>query len=243
MPRRFTQYGSFASVFDPLTITGLELYLNRNTLSVSPVSNWIGQSVNAFNFPQAIITKQPVLDTNLVNFDGNDDILVNATPNVFGSDAKGIFFFSGYFDNTGTNYVFTTTDTSVNGWNYFRIQISNLGTVLLLMNDGVTGQVGISSTTTLSNGAYYYGYVMSDGVIWSMNLNGSAETVGVVGGSGNAGFWMDSIPSRDNMAIGGWQRLTPAFGYAMSNKLIYSNALLTAQEKTDIDNFMSNPVL
>ena len=95
MSKRFSYYGSFASVFNPLNVTGLEVYVNRNNATAS---SWLDQSTNAFDFVQGTVTKQPIVSANSVDFDGVDDVLTKSGTNLI-TDNTGIIFFSGYYNN------------------------------------------------------------------------------------------------------------------------------------------------
>jgi len=226
MGKKNSYYGSFAS-FNPLNTRGLELYLNRNNATVS---SWLDQSPNAFDFVQVVGTKQPVISANSVDFDGVDDFQQKVIADPYIGDSSGIIFFSGYYDSAATNWLLTSSDASSN-FNNFWLYVAS-GKIILSTNSA-----SISSTSVISNGAYFYGYVKSTGTSYEINQNGVIESLTGTDG----GDWFADASSRDQLAIGSIQRLAPAYGPTKLSGLLYSNASLTDDEIDDINNFFSDP--
>jgi len=202
------------------------------------VWNWIDQSSNAYVFQNDTVTKQPLLSANSVDFDGTDDSLDKTIADAYSGDSSGIIFFSGYFDNTSTSYFLTSADTAGID-NYFNIGTTPTGEIFIQNKDGATNSL-IKSTNTITNGAYFYGYIKSTGTVYEINLNGVNESKIVVVGNDN-GNWFADVLLRDNLIIGKLIRTTTAGSVVKANKLIYSNATLTDSQIAEINNFMSNP--
>ena len=219
-------------VFNPLTITGLQLYLAKNNATVS---SWLDQSANAFDFVQATGTKQPTISANSVDFDGVDDIqIVNAVQPL--NDASGIIFFSGYFDSSAVNGVIASGDAATT--NIFQVVVTSTGALRFYI---VTPTITYFDTTNvITNGDYYYGYIKSTGTSYEASLNGFTETL-IFGSGSNDGTWFSDVLARDNLTLGAFVRNTTGYRLAKTNKIIYSNAALTSGEIADIDTFMSVP--
>lgn len=224
--------------FNPLIdVNGLELYLNKKNATVS---SWLDQSTNAFDFTQATAAKQPTISANSVDFDGVDDVLEISISNPFVADSSGIFFFSGYYDNSGTNRVLYLSDETVTN-SLFGIGVTILGEIFFSSNVPTGTNNTIKSTNTITNGAYYYGYVKSTGTAYEINLNGTIETL-VVAGSNNGQWFADYNPTwqLDNMTLGALHRSDGYFyGPTNNNKIIYSNDYTI--DTAPVLNFMSNP--
>jgi len=221
--------------FNPLNINGLQLYLAKDNATAS---SWLDQSSNAFDFVQATGTKQPTISANSVDFDGVDDFQEVLGANLL-NDSSGIIFFSGYYDNASNNRIFASVDVSTNN-ELFHVQIqSSTGRVRLVIIQGGVNRT-ISVTNPITNGAYYYGYIESNGTSYEMSLNGVVETLIVVSGTNN-GDWLADVSNRDDLSLGSIMRPTPVYGTTKINKIIYSNATLTTSEKAAINNFMSKP--
>ena len=200
------------------------------------VWNWIDQSPNAYIFSNDTVTDQPLLESNDIVFDGVDDSLEKTIANVYSGDSSGIIFFSGYFDSSAANYIIASADSSAT--------TSFLGFGLLPAGEffvqartgGVTDT--ITSTATILNGAFYYGYIKSNGTSYEFNVNGSVSTPLIVGGTNRGHFFAD-IGLRDNLSLSSLLYSTPIYSPAKVNKIIYSNDYTI--DTAPILNFMSNP--
>lgn len=225
--------------FSPLNVRGLQLYMAKDNATVS---SWLDQSTNAFDFVQATATQQPTISTNSVDYDGTNDVqrVAAAQPLNFGDY---YFFFSGYFDSTSNNYLFCSADESGTS-EYFIIQMVAASGLLRVQAVSVVNSFSniFTSTNAITNGEYFYGYVKfnSGGSNYVMSLNGNTETIIVTSGSNN-GKGLSNVASRDNMTIGALVRSVSAYGTSKVNKLLVSNAVLTTEEVSEIDNFMSDP--
>ena len=227
------KYFSISSgVFDPLNITGLQLYLAKDN---STVSSWVDRSPNAFDLVQASAPAQPTISANSVDFSVGDFMSVSAVQPL--NDSSGTVFFSGYYDSATQNIYLASGDESTNGV-HFRIGFNGTGNLWCRFIDGTTSEV--QSTNTITNGAYFYGYIKSTGSAYEISLNGVIETIVVVAGS-NDGRWMSNISGRDNLSVGALLRATPIYTVTKTNKIIYTNATLSTAEILEINNFMSIP--
>jgi hypothetical protein len=211
-------YKPFAPATD---IEGVGLYLNKNTLrdgTGNAVSSWVDQSTNAYNFVQATGIKQPLQQAGTVDFDGTDDALTVLVSQPL-NDSSGIFFFSGIYDSSQDNHIFSSCDNASSS-NLFLIYISG-GTIRIYnRSSGVTNLC--RSTNIISNGAYYYGYIKSNGSTWTINLNGVDEVVVVSSGS-NDGSWLDTVLNRDALNVGAWLYSSSVYGKAKISGLLYTN--------------------
>jgi len=199
------------------------------------VSQWIDQSPNMFVFPQDTITRQPILGANSVNFDGVTDRLILPGSNLL-NDFSGILFFSFYYDGSSAQTILSSADNSVDN-KVIAFQVASNKVRLLSINGAVTDNI-----TSLDNCVvgYNYAYIGSTGTSTFMTLNGVVQVPQVLAGTNQGTFFAD-ISGRDNLVIGGVERLTPFVGANENNKLIYSNIIPSASEITKIDKFMSKP--
>ena len=207
------------------------------------VWNWIDQSSNAYIFNQDTVTAQMLLSANSVGADGVDDWLKNSTSNAFGSDSGGIIFISGYFDSSAQNRALALSSEG-NTANFFQLGLGVTGEIQLIVNNQVGTNNTVKSTNTVSNGAYYYGYIKSTGTSYEISLNGTIETINVAAGVDNGQWLGDANPAflYDNVTIGAMKRSDgPFYGPLNQNKIIYSNAALSAADISSINTFMSNP--
>lgn len=225
--------------FHPSDLTGGQLYLRKDQATVS---SWISDIGTARNFTQGTATQQPTISTNSVDFDGVNDVQSLSEFNAFGSDTSGYIFFSGYFDNASNNLILCSGDILTDMYQ-FTLQVNTSGVIRLTTRRGGFGasfQTTMTGTTVLVNGAYYYGWVRSNGATTTAWLNGSAETITATLGT-DAGYWWNSVSNRDNLSLGALLRLTNNYGNANINKIYYNNTALTSGELSDMQTFMSDP--
>tara|TARA_R110000782_G_scaffold142786_2_gene235482 strand:- start:2151 stop:2906 length:756 start_codon:yes stop_codon:yes gene_type:complete len=231
--------------FHPSDLAGGKLYIHADTATPSSTSSSIGV---ARSFDMYTATRQPVVGVDRLIFDGVDDYQIVSESAPFGSDSEGIVFFSGYFtqDTSGAVRIFNYNDGNVN-YRTFNIQIKNTTGELLFVQDAGTSTTGssanrIDGNNSLVDGDYYYGYVKGNGIgnPCTMSMNSVTLTKTVALGVDNS-LWFDGIPSVDNMAIGGWIRVSPAYGKGELNKIYINSTNLTASEINDMNTFMSDP--
>lgn len=231
-PNMALQYNR-GGVFSPLDVASNRLYVNRNNATVS---SWLDQSTNAFNFEQAVGTKQPDVTAISVNFDGNDDIMEEVVANAFSGDSSGILFFSGYFDSSMVNRYFSSGDIGTANNIVFGLRATGEIYVQTVSptNDSFT------STNQVSNGAYFYCYIKSTGTAWEFNLNGVSETPKVLVGS-NSGNWFADVPLRDNLTFGATHQLSTLFGVANIAGAALYNTIPNAGEIANLQAFFADP--
>jgi len=232
---------NYLGTFDPLDIDGLQLYLNKSlgvdsAVEGELVSEWLDQSPSSFTFSQITVTKQPVLGANSINFDAVDDILSVTVADAL-NDTSGIIFFSYYWDGVSVLFPFSSADSAAAN-RYAEISINSSGDVRFIYRDGVTpDRIAMTDSSVVG---YNYGWIRSDGSVYTMSLNGSGQVLIVDSGASN-GNWFGDLTGRDDLSVGGLMDSSPSYGKDMANKLIYSNATLTTEKITEIDNFMSDP--
>ena len=235
MSRRFAFGSSYLSVpvFHPSDLSGGQLYLRRDQATVS---SWISDIGTARDFVQATATKQPSLGVDKVVFDGVDDELARIDTGAFTSDSIGIMFFSGYYNSASTDRVISHGDTSAGG-NYISFEIRSGGKIGLNVAD-----TQITSTNSISNGDYYYGFIRGNGSSWDVSLNGVIEVPIITGAVAvNNGKWFNGFASLNSLGIGAIQRNSIVYSGAEVNKIYYNNTVLTSGEIADMNAFMSDP--
>lgn len=233
--------------FQPSDISGLNLWLTINDQSTinggsgvidgGTVSSWLDKSSNAFEFTQATDSLRPVYTeaTKKLSFDG--DSLKVSTPQAL-NNTSGSIYFSFYFNNRGNDQViFASGDESSTG--YIIVGVRTNSSLNKLEIQSIINGVVYANTTTLVNGTYYYAYISSNGTSVSMRVNG-VDQVSYTGT--NNGAWFGDVADRDNLSVGRMFRSTEfdGGGLAEVNKICYFNRVLTADEITQMDNYMSD---
>lgn len=224
------------AAFNPLTdINGLSLYINKGNATVS---SWLDQSPNAFNFEQATGTKQPSIGANSVDYDGIDDFQEEVVVNAYSGDSSGIMFFCGYFNNGAVNYYLSSSDISVADM-YINFGVLDTGEIFIQVNEGGDHRL-CHSTTQVVNGAFFYGEIKTDGLTYTMKLDGGVETVLELVGS-NDGKFFSFVSGRDNLNLSRLIRSTAtAYSPNSISGMIYTNDH-TITNVEAINNFMSDP--
>ena len=199
------------------------------------VSRWLDQSPNMFVLSQNVVTRQPLLSADSIDFDGVDDYLNLAISDVFGADSSGIIFFSWYFDGVNGQTLLSSTDlTSTSQRMSFGIRTTG--------NLQVVGKsTNLTWTTASCVVGFNYGWVRSNGTSWDISLNGVPNQPLTVFSGTNNGNWFADILNRGSLTVGADIDPTPTYGTGQSVKTIYSNAALTDEQIAQIDNFMSQP--
>ena len=221
--------------FKPHLVANTQLYYQRKDSTVSLCPDY---SPNGFNLTQGVAVNQPSLGANSIDFSTND-FMINNTANVFSSDNSGYIFFSGYFNNAAVNRIFTSADNSVNN-KYLELQITTGGLARFVVANTTTSIY--TGNTVISNGAFYHGWIQTNGTTTTMMVNGISQTVTITGSAALNGQWFNDVSGRDNLAIGAIILSTPAFGSAQINKVHYVNGSLSAIDLWKIERFMSNPL-
>lgn len=80
------QSGGGAAAWNPASIAGLQLWLDANQITGlndgDPVATWSDLSGNSRDNTQATVSKRPIWKTTYVQFDGVDDFMTGALPNI-----------------------------------------------------------------------------------------------------------------------------------------------------------------
>jgi hypothetical protein len=222
-------FGVNNTPFNPLSVSGLQLYLAKNNATAS---SWLDQSPNAFDFVQGTAIQQPTVSANSVDFDGVNDIMVKSVANAYSGDSGGIIFFSGYNTGNTQRYLSSSDTATANNWLGFSVFNNKIG----IFTD-IGGTSNFCQCDTVIPLGYFYGYIESDGSSYEMSVNGAINTFS---GTDN-GNWFADVAGRDALEIGGVLRNSPLYGDGQLNKILYSNASLTTSEKAAINSFMRVP--
>jgi len=227
------QSGASEDTFHPLDLAGSQLYFAKNTATPSL---WNDQSPNGYDLTQSTAAQQPTISANSVDFDGVNDVLSRNVADPFGSDTEGILFFSCYYDGVNQCYIISSGDTGSNNYAIvFRINLT--GNLNLILNNATSGTYILTTSDTAIVG-YNYGYFRNDGVSTYFSLNGGAESIPL----GDAGEWLDYVPSRNNLACGGLIRSSTIYVPSKLNKIYYNNnGSLSASDLTNLDTFFADP--
>ncbi len=229
---------NYNGAFNPKYLTGTQLYFAKNTATVS---SWNDQSPNGYNLSQAVALQQPTIGANSVDFDGTNDFMSRNVANAFSGDTQGYIFFSGYYNNTGVNRILTSADNGTAFFYQFALNVSNVTNKIgLAVRNGGSQNNIILNTTTLTNGAYYYGWIRSNGSAYTAMLNGVSQTITTT--LANDGRWFNFVTLRDNLSIGAIIGTSTAFGNAQVNKIYYNNTAISASDLWKTEQFFANPL-
>ena len=223
--------------FNPRFLSGTQLYFAKNSATVS---SWNDQSSNGYNLSQAVALQQPTIGANSVDFVPNQ-FMSRTVANAFSGDTGGYIFFSGYYNNTGINRILSSCDVSTNFLYQFALNVNSIisKVVLTIRNGGTANNITLD-TTTLTNGAYYYGWVRSNGSTYTAMLNGVSQTITT--SLANDGRWFNFVTLRDNLTVGAIIGTSTAYSYAQVNKLYYNNTSLSASDLWKTEQFFANPL-
>jgi hypothetical protein len=228
---------NYNGAFNPKYLSGTQLYFAKNTATVS---SWSDQSSNGYDLSQAVALQQPTIGANSVDFVPNQHLFRNVA-NAFSGDTGGYIFFSGYYNNTGQNRILTSADNGTAFSYQFALNVSNLTNKIgLAVRNGGSQNNIILNTTTLTNGAYYYGWIRSDGSTYSGMVNGISQTITTT--LANDGRWWNFVTRRDNLVVGAIIGTSTAFGTARVNKLYYNNTAISASDLWKTEQFFANPL-
>jgi hypothetical protein len=227
---------NYNGAFNPKYLTGTQLYFAKNTATVS---SWNDQSPNGYNLSQVVALQQPTIGANSVDFVPNQHLFRNVA-NAFSGDTEGYIFFSGYFNNSVFNRIFSSDDNSTSNFG-LRIAIDN-ATGRIQISNIISGTLNASRcSTVLTNGQYYYCWIRFNGTSYTAWVNGNTQTVtGFIGVNNGLGF--SSISNRDNIALGASLNSTPLYGAAKINKFLYISGSLSASDLWKCQEFMKNPL-
>jgi len=213
--------------FKPTDIAGCLLWLRSDrglftdaamtTPSVNDgdaVQAWADQSGNGNNFTQATAGKIPTLqnaaadviaDKGVVRFNGTSDLLVASN---FTSVMQGTVFAAFRMNGLVNSHTILASSDEVAALNYVRIRSvhSTLNpSMSVLQRDGAPAYDGGYGNTALVVATPYVGAWSSNGIAYSLRLNGTIQTLTFVSGA-NTGDWFGDTSGRDNFTVGGMRR-------------------------------------
>jgi len=220
--------------FQPHKVANTGLYFQRKDSTVSLCTDY---SANGYNVTQGTAVNQPTLATNSINFT-SPQFMSRTVANAFISDSSGYIFFSGYYNNASLNVIFSSADVPTTN-NLFTVFINTSGQISLAARTTVTNQ--FRGNTVISNGAYYYGWVRSDGSTYTAMVNGVSQTITMDTGV-NDGRWFNNVPNRDNISIGAVVRASLIYGSTQINKLHYVSGSPSAIDLWKLERFFENPL-
>ncbi len=143
-------------------------------------------------------------------FNGASDVVDTGGANFRSQDSQGTITAWIRRSASATQVIYASADTATTTRFLDVLIISDI--LNLGQNDGVTNNQ-VKGTTVLTPGQWYFVCIVSDGIVWSLYVNGVAEDVSVVTGSNN-GNWFAETPNRDNSRIGVLTRTSSAAWFA-----------------------------
>lgn len=166
------------------------------------------------------------------NFDSSDDYIEVNNPS-FISNTQGTFVAWVKFSNLDhIQYVASAGDLqSIDSYISF-IRLDEVTKTLGIYQREASMANWIEGTTVIQANKYYFVVMMSDGLGWSMYINGVKESLKIKSGI-NSGKWIGNLVSIDNFVIGS-SRIKPPFTipYMAGNideVLMYNRALKEAE--------------
>lgn len=213
--------------FLPTDIAGLDLWLTADieflftdAMSINPVTAdgdivgaWSDRSGNINVFTQATGSKKPEFKVaqlggkDVVRFNGIDNLLT--APN-FSSAFQGTIFVTYQLTAALIDFTtfFSTADETTPANNiFFNIRPYNNGANpnLVIQQLNADPQDQIKGSTIITAATSYLSVFRSNGSAYTMRLNGSDETLGIILGANN-GDWFGDTPGRDNFVVGALKR-------------------------------------
>ena len=201
------------------------------------ISQWTSTDANLRVFSQATGSKQPLRRNNSLNglpgvdFDGVDDLLVNAT--AFLTGASGMVFVVAKMDTTSNILTFISSSDEADNTLFWimRGSANQIPPKLQICESDGTLQNQANGSTTVGTTAKLYTFV-STGSAYLMRINGVAETTSMGSGSDN-GDWLNDVPGRDNTVIGAVKILLGEVQFM--NGIIYEIWVTTLLSNADRD--------
>lgn len=229
---------NYNGAFNPKYLSGTQLYFAKNSATVS---NWNDQSPNGYDLSQAVALQQPTIGANSVDFDGSNDVLVRTQTSPFISHTQGVFFFSGYIVGGVTQrFINVSLSTATQGRSRFGIEVTAAGNIRFVIRDPSLDNA-FQTNDTFGSG-YVYGYIVSNGSTYTVNVNGSSRTLSFLNGI-NDGKWFDYVGATNRISIGGlFTGSTVLYTQDQVNKLYYNNTVLSASDLWKCEQFFANPL-
>ena len=226
--------------FHPSDLLGGQLYLRKDQATAP---SWVSDIGIARDFIQPTVTQQPVISPNSVDYDGINDTQGLTESHPFGLDALGSVFISGYFDNSMSNLMLSTSDISeTNEFSYFGIE-SN-GKARLIFNDTSSGGSSniLDGNIVIPNSSYYYIEFTGNGIgnAYTVKVNGILDTLSITSGS-NDSKWFNSLLTTDRLSLAAILRPSSVYRLANLNKIYYNNTVISSADRSNLETFFSDP--
>lgn len=198
---------------NPAKITSLQAWWDAADASTitkdgsNLVSAWTDKSGNSRDLAQATGTNQPTWTASVLNgfpaidFDGTDNYMISTTNLLTGTSGEvWMVVVSDAVSSTLT--AFSASDTA-GDVNKFEFQPGNATTSRVQLNtyNASTNNAVRATTTTLANGTVYLVRFASSGTAWTVQVNGTDESLTAVVGS-NTGDWFGDVAAIDNFVMG-----------------------------------------
>ncbi len=179
-----------------------------------------------------------------IAFDGTDDYLENATPNIFSTHNSGDFFNVVRFPVTDNALnVITSTDYSQDNTyvSYGKSSVTRNNSLRILkrysLSEPTTNVYGNISVNT---GNWHQFLAGSIDTAYRMRIDKIDASISVSGGS-NDGDWFAQTGGRDGLNLSRLKRLSgSSYNQFDISELIYYSPYITAAEITDTENYIAS---
>ncbi len=178
------------------------------TFSAGSAADLIGSNSGVISGTTTISTDRFNKSQEALSFDSSDDLVKVSNPS-FLNNAQGTFMAWVKFANLDhVQYVASVGDEgSVESYiSFLRYDPTNKTLGVYQREIGKANWV--RGTTEIQTGVYYHLVMLSDGVSWSIFINGKKENLTVVNGA-NSGKWISQLEGIDNFVIGNCLILPP----------------------------------
>jgi len=191
----------------------------------------------ATEFTQATTSSQPNAFANSVIFDGNNDNQKKVINDIYIGDSVGIIYFSGYFDDSASNYFIASSDNTIDT-KFIAFGILSTGEIYVQTYSGT--QNVIKSTNKITNGDYFQASIegVGGGNPYVLKLNKVIETPIIVAGV-NTSIWFNAISNRNVITLSSISRPSAINSPSRIERISYLNVTQTAAEKAEWDSYYS----
>lgn len=186
---------------DNNTVTGVS-GVSTITQCVSQIDDLSG---NGNHVSQSTDTKRPIWLRSKVNgrpvlrFDGSNDLLARAATLDTGGDGTIVIVAATADPALAVQEIFGSGDEAVDTV-YFTSRL-NVGRAAVIQRNADPGNDQVRGGTTWVSKQFYLYVLQSDGTTYTIELDGTAETLTIVEGA-NTGDWLGDTSNRDNITIG-----------------------------------------
>lgn len=243
----------FDADFSPSDVAGLDLWQDASYGVTRDGSNNVSvwndrRGAANHSFIQAVGANQPNWNANQINgyptidFNGATDFLKEVIANwLGGSNTGSVFIVCISSNNNVLENRFSTADEAVNtdnisflkGNNAFKDAITIVSQLAANVNI-VYGDIG------LDDNAPHISTYESNGVAYTLKVDGTDDVVNEVIAGDDDGRWIGDIPNRDNIVIGGMERLALSFNISRFAEIIVYDAQLSTSDRAKVETYLSN---